>query len=162
LVRVCSRSCRCVLCLPCCCTPRCLTSNSGLFAARAQNMRLVGGVTVSFSTGTSICLSSAVVTTTIVFQQNAGNLPQLKAVGQVTNGVVTYATTLDGTKDNFVCNNRGLCDEALGTCVCFGPWASSDGQGNLGFLGDCGARSGLFLSLLSDCPSRHRLVSSVE
>ena len=48
-------------------------------------------------------------------------------------------TSLKGTTENAVCNNRGTCNQLTGVCECFPQWTSSDGTGRLGFLGDCGA-----------------------
>jgi hypothetical protein len=57
--------------------------------------------------------------------------------GQILNTVKSYR----GTTENAYCNNRGLCDFTKGICHCFMYWASSDGQGNVGDLGDCGYRN---------------------
>ena len=46
--------------------------------------------------------------------------------------------TWDGTTENAVCNNRGLCDPYSGFCKCFKGFYSSDGAGRGGSLNDCG------------------------
>lgn len=45
-----------------------------------------------------------------------------------------------GTKERVECSNHGVCNYDQGTCVCYGGYASSDGQGNAGTIGDCGHR----------------------
>jgi len=49
-------------------------------------------------------------------------------------------TSVLGTTENAVCNNRGICNQATGRCECFTGWGSSDGKGNIGDNGDCGYR----------------------
>lgn len=57
--------------------------------------------------------------------------------GETVLGVVS----IRGTTENAPCNNRGLCNQVTGQCSCFDGWSSSDGEGNPGFLNDCGYRS---------------------
>jgi hypothetical protein len=47
-------------------------------------------------------------------------------------------TSITGTTEDVVCNNRGVCNSFTGECECFAGWASSDGNGSPGLLGDCG------------------------
>lgn len=70
--------------------------------------------------------------------------------GNLNTGVINIATdgetmqgitSIKGTTENEYCNNRGICDLTTGVCHCFFAWASSDGKGNLGKLGDCGFRN---------------------
>ena len=37
------------------------------------------------------------------------------------------------------CSGRGLCDIMKGNCQCHTGYISSDGEGNIGQRGDCGA-----------------------
>lgn len=53
-------------------------------------------------------------------------------------------TSVTGTTELAVCNNRGVCDTTAGVCKCFPQWSSSDGQGGPGFLNDCGYRNDEF------------------
>lgn len=45
-----------------------------------------------------------------------------------------------GTTGNTECSSRGLCNRLTGECVCFRGFASSDGTGNAGGVGDCAWR----------------------
>ena len=122
-------------------------------------MTNIGVVSVSMSTlnaGTPVlCSAGAGTTTAITFRQNPGNLQQLKIISQLTNAQVSITTTQQGTKENVVCSNRGLCDTSLGTCTCLQAFTSSNGQGAAGTLGDCGALSGnvVYNYMLTSCPS---------
>ena len=51
---------------------------------------------------------------------------------------VLSTTSIRGTTENIECNGRGICQRDTGTCACFHDWASSDGMGNGGYVGDCG------------------------
>lgn len=51
---------------------------------------------------------------------------------------VVISTLVEGTKENAVCSNRGICNTETGTCTCAEGFASSDGNGNIGLRGDCG------------------------
>jgi hypothetical protein len=42
------------------------------------------------------------------------------------------------TREFVECNNRGICDRKNGVCQCFPGFASSNGMGSPGTLGDCG------------------------
>jgi hypothetical protein len=58
--------------------------------------------------------------------------------GEIVHGLAS----VQGTTENAVCNNRGLCDTAAGVCHCFPLWTSGDGrrQGGPGAEADCGYR----------------------
>jgi len=55
-----------------------------------------------------------------------------------------------GTKENIVCNGRGLCDHSNGWCKCFEGFTSSDGQGREGERGDCGFIETLYAGSMSE------------
>ena len=57
--------------------------------------------------------------------------------GKLVVATKTY-TNAEGTLENHVCSDRGLCDTATGTCTCFPGYGSSDGAGGEGKRGDCG------------------------
>jgi hypothetical protein len=109
----------------------------------------VGVVTVNMlASETSLC-SATGTTTQITFRQNSGDLPELVVLSTLTSTggspVITVSTATQGTKEDAVCNNRGLCDSDTGLCTCYLAWTSSNGQGAVGTLGDCGVRSGVVL-----------------
>ena len=74
----------------------------------------------------------------VTFLTEHGDLP-LVAVESITGSVaVTVEEVVTGTKENAVCSDRGICNEAGGTCVCFPGYAGSDGMGGPGVIEDCG------------------------
>jgi hypothetical protein len=50
---------------------------------------------------------------------------------------------LEGDESLYTCSGHGLCDYDSGDCQCFSGWGSSDGNGELGSLRDCGHRLAL-------------------
>lgn len=123
-------------------------------------MRLVHGVSVSMTQPT-FCSTGAGTVTTITYLQNAGNLPQMVAVTESAFLTVSSTTIMEGTKEDVQCNNRGLCNSASGACACFTHWASSNGQGAVGSLGDCGARILVPVTCPSSC-SGHGTCASLS
>jgi hypothetical protein len=66
---------------------------------------------------------------------------------QAYNGLTSGSSSTDflkvsenkaGTKEDLECNGRGACSSATGVCTCDALFETSDGQGNAGYLGDCG------------------------
>jgi hypothetical protein len=64
-------------------------------------------------------------------------------------GLITIATdgttlsteaSVTGTTDEKVCSGRGDCSSEFGYCNCHDGWGSSDGNGAMGSLNDCGLR----------------------
>jgi len=55
-------------------------------------------------------------------------------------GSINGIRSVEGSRENDVCSNRGLCDVTTGQCECFLGFSSSDGKGNEGALGECGYR----------------------
>lgn len=109
----------------------------------------------------SACNTSGIRMMVVTFETTHSDLPALipdvsvlsddvNANGNLNTGVINIATdgevlqgitSVKGTTENVYCNNRGICDTDTGVCHCFQAWASSDGKGNLGKLGDCGFRN---------------------
>lgn len=114
----------------------------------------------------SVCTTDGSQVVVIHFETIHGDLPSLTAGvsllalgGNVGSGVIdigtdgksvtglnnkgwsTTLTSIKGTTEMAVCNNRGLCNKYLGLCNCFSTWSSSDGKGGPGEMHDCGYRN---------------------
>uniref|UniRef100_A0A7S1XM25 EGF-like domain-containing protein n=1 Tax=Phaeomonas parva TaxID=124430 RepID=A0A7S1XM25_9STRA len=105
-----------------------------------------------------LCDAAGAATTTIDLISTAaaasnefayGNMHELFLLNSVYDGGTLETVTMDtpqGTKENALCSNHGKCDFNSGTCHCFSTtdatyeqkWASSDGYGATGTLGECG------------------------
>ena len=80
----------------------------------------------------------------IEFLSPTGDVPLVKADSSDMVGIsgdITITEAVQGNKEYIECSGRGLCDHILGECECFTGFASSDGQGGAGTLGDCGYRN---------------------
>jgi len=66
-----------------------------------------------------------------------GDLPIMSIV-EATGVTLTISEEEKGTTEWRECSLRGLCDRALGECVCFSGFGASDGQGNEGAIANCG------------------------
>ncbi|GBG28563.1 Tenascin [Hondaea fermentalgiana] len=111
-----------------------------------EALRTIGTVSVTYDSGTEAC-SSGGVAMTITFLTELGDLPELVPDSSSLTGgsaSATVTSTTDGTRENDECSNHGLCDRATGACSCFAGYVSSDGSGNAGDRGDCGARDALW------------------
>jgi hypothetical protein len=99
------------------------------------------GVTVSYSSGSTLCTSDGSNVASVTFTQALGDLPLMETggVGSLSGGATLVVSELTkGNKENSECSNRGQCDSATGQCQCFYGYTSSDGNGNGGSRGDCG------------------------
>lgn len=84
-----------------------------------------------------LCSASGSPPASILFKTELGNIPLLSMVTE--SGVVVQVTEdIEGTKLDIECSGHGHCDPAVGECVCFKGWASSDGDGSVGHRLDCG------------------------
>lgn len=77
----------------------------------------------------------------IEFLSPTGNVPDIQVSGSSIDGTLSMTTIQDGTKEYITCSGRGLCNSSSGVCSCFRGYASSNGQGEVGTLGDCGYRN---------------------
>lgn len=100
------------------------------------------GVGVAFDSGSAVCSSSG-TTTTLTFKSEFGDIPELTInSGSLTHSgsvVAKVYETVKGSKEFIECANRGICDNLKGQCKCHLGYISSDGDGNIGQRGDCGA-----------------------
>ncbi|KDO33681.1 hypothetical protein SPRG_19293 [Saprolegnia parasitica CBS 223.65] len=92
---------------------------------------------------------------------NAQKLPSMTGGNViVAHGGAAIGTFLSvrGSKECQACSNRGLCDTSQGTCSCYlypmPGYRSSDGYGNVGLRGDCGApdNTNYYGGPISGCP----------
>jgi len=127
----------------------------------------INKVFVHYTTGEKFCTPGPDLTTAnyveVRFMSPTGDLPAISfdasgLVAPVLDPKYQYAigitiatdgTTLGGyasvrgTTENEICSQHGLCDYVTGTCQCMPGWASSNGYGGPGQLGDCGMRIGV-------------------
>lgn len=103
----------------------------------------VGLVDIEMSAAT-VCSPLETVVTNITFKTDHGNVPEFRVDTLALNGTVTVQTLQDGSKEAVECSNRGHCDFATGRCDCAPQYGSSDGNGNVGRLGDCGVKNVLY------------------
>ncbi|KAF0691567.1 Aste57867_17235 [Aphanomyces stellatus] len=115
----------------------------------------IHGVAVSYSGITTQACTVLGNNIIIEFTQDFGDLPSMVGdPSQLTHSsagmtpALTITTAVQGTKENAYCSNRGLCDRTSGICACFTNFFSSDGTGNVGTRGDCGAA----MAAITQCP----------
>lgn len=118
---------------------------------------MANGNATSWEPTASICDASYDTFVVIDFIRNHGDLPTLHiasntltcsdaAIGvklEVIHGGDSVEhhdgfVSWDGTTENDVCSNRGLCNVNTGVCECFPGSYSSDGAGGAGSRNDCG------------------------
>ncbi|KAH9121742.1 hypothetical protein LEN26_010537 [Aphanomyces euteiches] len=127
-----------------------------------QRVRSIGAVKVTYSVGTTLCNSAASNVVSVEFRSSFGPQAPLIAVTlqneqpTLTDGNVIVATggaavgtvvSVRGTKEYIPCSGRGYCIPKTGQCSCYTfpmpGYRSSDGYGNVGIRGDCGAPDNL-------------------
>jgi len=70
------------------------------------------------------------------------NRPLISLSATYLSGLVVGTYELQkGAWQTGECSNRGLCNRANGICSCFTGYGTSDGNGNIGTLPDCGYRT---------------------
>jgi hypothetical protein len=116
------------------------TSTLAQVKAAIENIDFAGIVKVTNTTGFgTLCSSSVVSTLQIEFLSLHGTVPLLTTYSKTGIDMFNITEYQVGTKEYIPCSGRGLCDSQTGLCDCFDGFVSSDGQGNLGTLGDCGS-----------------------
>jgi hypothetical protein len=137
---------------------------AAMLKAELENLLTIGTVTVTYSSGTTLCAATQVNAVSVTFLTELGGAPwpdstTLESVPKVPNmtpgsisgsltlsmgytaaftiGLVTHTNT-PGTMENHICSDRGICTPTTGLCVCFPGFGSSDGNKGEGKRGDCG------------------------
>jgi hypothetical protein len=97
-------------------------------------------VSVSMPTSAQACLPAG-ATWYVTFLQQFGPVnnmvPQSLSLGGA-SPTITVSTVVVGSKENIMCSNRGICDEAVGQCSCSLGFDSSNGYNGAGTRDDCG------------------------
>ncbi|EGZ19943.1 hypothetical protein PHYSODRAFT_312849 [Phytophthora sojae] len=125
-------------------------------ASALEALTTIGKVSVTYSTdtnavtGSPACNAAGSNTMRIEFLTNFGNLPPLR---WILDGALTLTISVDGvggsvqgTKEEAVCSNRGICNHLTGVCRCAYGFTSSDGFGGEGDRGDCGYMEPLYIT----------------
>eukprot|EP01041_Mallomonas_annulata_P005129 gene5129-10254_t len=73
----------------------------------------------------------------VTFKTTHGDLPKLRPASQLID-LIQVSEYVKGTKENWECSGRGICDRTLGLCECFDGFGSSNGMGEAGINRDCG------------------------
>jgi hypothetical protein len=94
-------------------------------------------VDVSFDAGSEACAAGG-VDIGVTFRSETGDLPMM--TGSASHSTIVVMETQKGTLADAECSDMGMCNVATGACECFDGYRSSDGYGNKGSLGECGAK----------------------
>ena len=136
-------------------------ASATVLKARLEGLRTINQVTVAFTGGTTVCDADG-VSSAITFTHDSGDVPNfIISTGTLASTGVAPTLSLfhsgqtsgegvlsvTGDKEYAECNNRGVCDSSTGLCTCYTNFASSDGAGSAGSLGDCG-----YMTAVSACP----------
>jgi len=78
----------------------------------------------------------------VEFKDEFGDLPMMLVTSYLTGSnfetFIDVVESVQGSKENAICSNRGLCDPMIGYCTCSTGYETSDGYGEYGTRGDCG------------------------
>lgn len=101
---------------------------------------------ISGSLTVGACTSATADTNVIrvTFLKSVGNVPEihpspgtlLDATGNP--AIVSVVTLQRGTTESIPCSNQGSCNSGDGQCTCYPGRFASDGNGNSGYINDCG------------------------
>lgn len=92
----------------------------------------------SASWSPSLCSSSATAVTNLTFSSELGPQPLLQFNATGLWGFMEVLRLVNGTKDKVECANHGVCDQDTGFCRCMPGYSSSNYEGDVGMVGDCG------------------------
>ena len=115
-----------------------------------------GGVTVQMSGDHACTDSNDGAEFTVEFVSNFGDVELLVLDGRnlefsnfVVGKLLLAVETVKGTKENLECSGRGICDPALGSCMCNLNYDTSNGYNAPGVRGDCGNQ---LIENIETCP----------
>jgi hypothetical protein len=99
-----------------------------------------GTVSVNASTA-AICGNGAAseLTTFLNFTQLLGDQPRLQVMSASASLAISVETVSSGKGYVFPCGGRGQCNGETGLCKCLSGYGTSNGFGETGTRGDCGA-----------------------
>ena len=95
-----------------------------------------GGVDVVIDNTGVLCDAGDNVT--IEFLDKVGTVGVLTVASSTSSVNVTIDETQKSSRLDLECSDLGTCDYVSGLCECFANYASSDGAGGRGSIGDCG------------------------
>jgi len=105
-----------------------------------NSLSTIGDVNVWMNPVTTTICAPTGSNVKVQFKDALGDLPLMTAdTTNLNGGTVVIQQQVQGTKQNVECSSNGLCDSAVGECMCFANYISSDGNRKPGKRGDCGA-----------------------
>jgi hypothetical protein len=114
------------------------TSTLAQVKAAIESINFAGQVKVTNTSGFGTLCSSSGTTLSIELLTRHGTLPLLSTYSTSGLTTLTISRLQTTTKEYIPCSGRGICETSTGICSCFDGFVSSDGQGHIGTLGDCG------------------------
>ncbi|CAM9183112.1 unnamed protein product [Chrysoparadoxa australica] len=114
-------------------------TTSAEIQAALEALPTIGSVTVACD-GTGVLCHSTTSTCVVTFLTESGDLPNMQPASSGVDTAATVAETAKGSKENEECGRKGTCNYSTGLCECFPGYGGSNGQGEMGDLGECGYR----------------------
>jgi len=115
---------------------------------------VAGASAADISAADEACTSDSSNIILVKFITELGDIPAMEKVEDGVDAVYIQTDgaglSVRGSKENALCNNRGLCDHSTGRCKCVEGYSSSDGDGNEGERNDCGYMEPLYAGSMSE------------
>lgn len=90
---------------------------------------------------TVLCSDEQITKTTLTYLTELGDIPLMGSNTTVLDGIMRITRTTKGTKKAVQCADHGFCNYLTGECQCFTGFTSSDYDGEVGPMAECGYRS---------------------